>query len=262
MVRRVDVVNSIRNAVLQRQSEKLSGASRHQLINVYLTAISTVGLLVAAVVQISVSMQQTALMDASTKLQLAQSKPRIELTPSKSEVQVHQSINKENVDVDVSIPSYFTMKIVSGVDEISIVNSAVKMIFFDKNGNNPCDVQIRGIYVENDKKDVLQVLPPVVSDLSKLLSGFSEKDLTFFRTSVGFVVTYVDLYGNLRIEEHNGQRFAGDDEQKGLILYSGLWSGGQGFYLDEYSTPELECPELTNEIRNVIESLGGKPGPL
>jgi len=216
--------------------------------------IATSGLLAVAAAQLYLAHEQTKLAETVARLELAKEKPRIKITPSRD---VARSGGAEP-GTFVELPEHFYVKLVSGIDTIFSIDVPITLHVSDDNGATSCLIEVRGLYVQDDQRQRLNLFSPPREDFAELIHALREKGVEFNYPTWDFVVRYFDLYGNLKTD-YLGLRLQPEHPpQRALILYNGIWSNGEGFYFDE--APSKWCPSISHKLESAIQKLGGASG--
>lgn len=225
-------------------------------INATLMTLATIGLFAVAVGQVYYAHQQTKAAGTLAHLEVAKARPRVSISPSQDLVQ----FGGDDPGSYVELPEQFSIKLVSGIDTIFTIDAPITLHVSDDGGATSCYIEVRGLYLQDEQREHLDLFSPPREDFSALVQEFSEQGIEFNYPVWEFVVRYYDLYGVLKTE-YLGQRLEqGAPPQKGLILYNGIWSGGSGFYYDEL--PEKWCPSISEKLERIITEMGGAPGNM
>lgn len=251
----------IRRSSANTQSKNDTKLERrpHDRINSYLMTFSTIGLLAAAAGQIIVSVRQMQLTEATTLLQLAESKPRLRVIPSKEE----KVIGSSELGEGITLPVLFSVNTVRGIDSIFTIDVPITLHVSDDDGSSSCYIEVRGLYVQNDLIDTIDLFSPPQEDLSELVKALNSRGIEYGYPQWDFIVSYEDIYGELIWDRYDAAMRSGMASSRNkLILYNGIWSNGEGFYFDEGSTPEVHCPSMSKKIREALTELGGHPGNI
>ena len=230
----------------------------HQTINIYLTTAATIGLLLTSIAQMFVANRQLHISEELAQLQIAQEKPRAKISPSDRKIR----FGGDKPGSYIELPTSFTVQNLRGIDSFFSIDAPILLHISDNNGETSCFIEVRGLYVQNDEIDRLDLFSPPRDDFSLLVDSLITSGIEFSYPTWHFILRYYDMFGNIQIDTYDHRLLPGEIDTRALILYNGIWSDGTGFYFDDASTPEMTCPVMSQKIRSVIDGLGGHPGEL
>jgi hypothetical protein len=239
-----------------RSSGQSRKVSKHSAMNAWLMTFATIGLLSVAVAQLYLVREQAKSAASITRLELAKARPRLRIIPSQSFV----NYGGTEPGTYVELPNYFDITMVSGVDTIFTIDSAINVHISDDDGATFCSIEFRGMFLQDGQRERLDLFPQPVEDFEKLINALGEQGIEFSYPRWHFLVQYFDLYGDLKVDYLDLRLRQEPPVQDALILYSGVWSDGTGFYYDE--DPSKWCPNISNKLEGVIQELGGAPGNI
>jgi hypothetical protein len=201
--------------------------------------------------------KQAEIADTLARLEIAKSDAKFDISASKSLVGLGPGI-APNV---LSLPKSISVTAISGVKSIDVLDGDAVLSIYDKNQSYVCDVEVRGLYIENDA-GVLTVFDEPTQSLRVFLHALLEQGLTF-NGEPQALVRYHDLFGTeiwKQYRARNGFELSSDwmaAVKKPEVLYSGAWANGQGFYFDE--VPK-SCGNAANDLEAAARATGGKSG--
>lgn len=225
-------------------------------IGPYLTLLFTVGLFATAVGQWRAADRQAATAEALQRLEYARSSARFAFNSAGS-----RPFGPRSSPRLIELPYEIGVKPVGGVDAILGLNSEVLLVLSEARSNGICRVLVRGLYDFHEGSLVLGAASS--AGLNKLVEQFVAQGLEIGAPNYNVLVTYTDVFSQFRLKNFQIDK-GGAIEIEGtrptsLILYSGRWSSGSGYYFDEPGTPERNCPRFAKKIEAAITAAGGRP---
>lgn len=240
----------------KRSSLQLRRVSNHSTINAWLMTFATLGLLSVAAAQLYLAREQAKSTASIARLELAKSKPRVRIIPSQEVV----NFGGTEPGTYVELPKYFHITLISGVDTIFTIDAPITLHVSDDDGETSCFIEVRGLFIQDEKKDRLDLFSPPREDFGKLINALGMHGIELNYPRWYFFVRYFDLYGDIYVNYLDINLQPEPPAQDALILYNGIWSNGAGFYYEE--DPSKWCPNISDKLEGIILELGGAPGNM
>lgn len=162
----------------------------------------------------------------------------------------------------VVLPKSITVTPISGVTAVALLDSEVELAVWAPPAGRTCTIHLRGLYL--DERRQLNLVDIVETDFRKLIPALDAQGVSSMVLGYNIYITFTDLFGQ---SQRKAFDVGGNDPMEmdqtpfdALILYSGLWSGGDGFYFDELSDPAKHCPALAKQLKAAVAVVGGGPG--
>jgi len=228
-------------------------------LNVVATTMLSCGLLIVAGAQWLVSERQAATAEALRRLEFARSAPRFTVEPSNTSL-----VLKSGDDARaVILPRTIAVTPVSGVTAVALLDSEVELAVYPRHPTGEmCTVRVRGLYL--DERRNLNLFNVVEADFRRLIPALDAEGLTSSISGYNISISFTDLFGKV---QRRSYRVGGNDPMETdqtpfdeLILYSGAWANGDGFYFDSLSDPAIHCPALAKQLKAAVGAVGGGPG--
>jgi hypothetical protein len=220
-------------------------------LNTFLTTIVAVASLTVAFAQFRLAEQQAAISKSLAQLEFAKAAAKFDFDTSRNTV----PLGPEDDPHSISLPDTVTVKPVSGVKDIFTMDGPVELTLSDEHGEGACNVEVRGLYLQQNKYD-LELSRSILSEFQLFLGALRLNRVSIGDVSVQPLVRYHDLLGNLGAQQYllpNGMEIGGPTDQA-LIMYSGAWSAGTGFHFDQVD-PVSRCPQLGKQLKQAAASV-------
>jgi hypothetical protein len=252
------IPKSARRRIRKRRETLSSNFGWPEIANAFLTSFVAMAMLMVAYAQWRTSERQADNADSLRALEFAKAEAKFQIEPSKELVTYSTGLT----DRRFSLPRSIKITPLSGVTELKLIDIPVTVYLTTASQSRPCEIEIRGLYLDDDS-NVANLWAASAGNLADFLMQLEAHGLYAVTHDPRARLTYVDLLGNPRVKMFhlNDQEAIGPDPS-GVPVYSGAWSGGQGFYLDETDKPEEFCPDSADLLKSAIREAGGKPGPI
>jgi len=225
-------------------------------LNTYLTSILAIGMLVVAVAQWRVSEKQVEVSDALAQLEFAKSDAHFDIKRSSALLKLGPTADPSAL----AIPTTISVVPVAGVKSIFTMDGPVSMTIRNTKGDVVCDMEVRGLYTE-ENEGVLSLLDPAIADFRNFLLALRKNGLDADYGNTRVLIRYFDLFGKIRIKQFDGRLEINGPGANTAVLYSGAWSNGHGFYFDDGDLVR-SCPEVATQLTKVVEETGGQAGKM
>lgn len=201
--------------------------------------------------------KQADIADTLGRLEIAKSQAQFEFSTSKSQIDLGPGIEPGVLP----LPKSISIKAANGVRSLDELDGHAYLRVYDKDHGYICDLEVRGLYIENDAGILTEFDEPIQS-LKVFLHSLLRQGLTF-DGEPQVLVRYHDLFGTEIWKEYrarDGFELSRDwmaSVTKPTVLYSGAWSNGEGLYFDE--APK-SCGASSKELEAAAKATGGKSG--
>jgi hypothetical protein len=226
-------------------------------INTLLTSFVSFAALFVAIASYRTSQKQTEIANSLAQLEFAKNDVKFLIMKSEEK----SGFQQNHVLIRHQFPLHITVSPFSGVKDIVNVNGELLVFLEDIDTKATCVLAIRGAF-SNEEVDRIEFIDNTRLELERLIDNAFYKSLTVRGFDVVLSVLYTDLYDRMITADLglDGLRMEATGVRKNnVVVYSGTWSGGKGFYLDK-SDPDALCPKLAKDIREMIDLTGGYPG--
>jgi hypothetical protein len=245
-----------------KQPERRAGDTPGRLtwadyLNTFLTTFISAGMLAMAFAQWRATEKQADIADTLARLEIAKSEAKFEITGSKSLVDLGPGISNHAL----SLPKSISVRAITGVKSIDLLDGQAFLRIYDNHHSYVCDVEARGIYIENEAAILTEFDEPIQS-LRVFLHTLLKQGLTFDGQPL-VLVRYHDLFGTevwKQYRANDGFELSKDwmaSVTDPAVLYSGAWSNGQGFYFDQLPK---SCGPIAKELEAAAKATGGGSG--
>ncbi|HEY5723712.1 MAG TPA: hypothetical protein VIT45_15475 [Allosphingosinicella sp.] len=220
-------------------------------LNTFLTTVVAVASLAVAFAQFRLSEQQSAIAKSLAELEFAKAAAKFDFDTGRDTA----PLGPEEDPHRISLPETIKVTPVSGVKSVFTMDGPVELTLTDEQGESVCNIEVRGLYVEENKYD-LQLSQPILAEFRLLLGALRLNRVGISDLSTQPLVRYFDLLGDMHAQQYllpNGMEVGGATEQT-LVMYSSAWSGGTGFHFDKVD-PVSRCPRIGKQLTEAVRSV-------
>ena len=225
-------------------------------LNTYLTTILAIGMFAVAIAQWHVAEKQVEISDALAQLEFAKSDAHFDIKRSSTLLK----LGPMNDPSALAIPTTISVIPVAGVKSIFTMDGPLSMTIRDTKGEIVCNMEVRGLYTE-ENEGVLSLLAPAISDFKTFLLALRKNGLDADYGNTHVLIRYFDLFGQMKIKQFDGRLEINGPGIDTAILYSGVWSNGSGFYFDNDELSH-SCPSAAKQLTKTVQDTGGHPGKM